>query len=1088
MRFSSSSLGFKLNLSLLFVVLLLGSATAAFILIGFERTQNNATEKSREGLEELGRNQVMTIARDQSDLGATQLSWAADATHLAAKYLIDIKQRGGTVPFDTSGLIRAPNGVLYDPNPSRITDVGLPNFAPLSAAALQDITDTAALDAVFPAILAGYPGQIREINFDAIAVTFSSVNQVTRYFPPIGIHNIAAPDTDVTPNLNRLGPEMNPDRKSVWSVPYLDNAGQGLVITANTPVYDGNTYLGVMGIDLSITMLVAALDGTSPTDFGFAFYLDNNGKLVQSDSFDTVQEELAHGNEELRAVIQAMRRGEESVARVNISGRDMFVGYSPLDGVGGSLAVAASVDELTAQAAAITASIEHEGNRTLTVTLLAMGALFVVGLAGETWLNRRFILRPIEALVLGTRRVARGDLSTTIPVASDDELGILATSFNTMTDEMRTRRDALEREVRDRTEAQDELRALFAAMTDRVVVIHRSGALVRIAQTGGPALLAEEDTVGQMVQDVRPPNVAAVTMASVAQALDTQQTVTVEMPFESPDGQLWLSAAYSPLSADTVVAVVRDITELVAAQREVERQRDELQQEVREREAAQDELRALFAAMTDAVVVVDKDGRYLRVPKTSAPDYLISQEDLPGKTMWEVMTRPQADSLFSPIRTAIDSQQPQTFEYPLDIGGRLLWFSAVVSPISAESVVIVARDITDRINAQRELEQAVAERTKELNTVLEVSHNLVATLDLNTLLQVIMEQTETVCSYSRASVYLYDQGHMALFGSRVPGGNLTTMPQSFRIPINTLGTVWQMIIGPEPAIIDDVHGASDLARELREAVGTSTTQSATQGITSWMGVPLLLKDRVVGLLALTHAEEAFFTPHHYELVSAIANQAAVAIENAKLYESAQQLAAIEERQKLARELHDSVSQALYGIALGARTARTQLDREPTKAIEPVEYVLQLAEAGLAEMRALIFELRPESLEIEGLVAAIQKQVAATSARYNIAVTDDLGTEPDLSLPDKEVFYRVAQEALHNVVKHAKATEATIRLRDNGALTLEVSDNGIGFDSGASFPGHMGLVSMSERAANIGANIEVESQPGAGTTIRLILRR
>jgi PAS domain S-box-containing protein len=581
--------------------------------------------------------------------------------------------------------------------------------------------------------------------------------------------------------------------------------------------------------------------------------------------------------------------------------------------------------------------------------------------------------------------------------------------------------------------------------------------------------------------------VAKIVLASVQEALNKKQTITVEFPFPTQWGERWLSAAYSPLDNDTVVAVVRDITDFVGAQREVERQRDELEEEVKERTAAQDELRALFAAMTDTVVVIDKEGRYLRVPITNAPEYLGDANYLIGKTMAEVMPKEEAERLLQPLQRAIESQHTQTLEFPLQVGEKTLWFSAAVSPISSEAVVVVARDITDRINAQRDLELRVVERTRELNTVLEVSHNLVATLDLSTLLQVIMEQTEEVCSYSRASIYLYEQGSMALLASRVPGGNLTTMPPSFRMQTDLTGPLWDNILSPAPSIIDNVHSDDDpMAVELRAAVGVPATRQGTAGIKSWMGVPLQLKDRVIGLLALTHEDYGFFTPRQYSLVQAIANQAAVAIENAKLYESAQQLAAVEERQKLARELHDSVSQALYGIALGAKTARTQLDRDPTRAVEPVDYVLQLAEAGLAEMRALIFELRPESLEIEGLVAAMEKQVAATTARYGIKVSGEFEGEPDLSLGDKEVFYRVAQEALHNVVKHARATEATIRLHDNGGVVLEVSDNGIGFDTGGSFPGHMGLISMSERAANIGASINVESQPGKGTTIRLSL--
>jgi signal transduction histidine kinase len=261
--------------------------------------------------------------------------------------------------------------------------------------------------------------------------------------------------------------------------------------------------------------------------------------------------------------------------------------------------------------------------------------------------------------------------------------------------------------------------------------------------------------------------------------------------------------------------------------------------------------------------------------------------------------------------------------------------------------------------------------------------------------------------------------------------------------------------------------------------------TAYRDIHSWMGVPLEANDRIIGMLTVSHNEPNFYTEHHASLLTAVATQVAVAIENARLYEQAQQLAAVEERQRLARELHDSVSQALYGIALGARTARTLLDREPAKAAEPVDYVLSLAEAGLAEMRALIFELRPESLEIEGLMAALDKQVAATAARYGLQVTADLAEEPEMDLAQKEIFYRIAQEALHNVVKHAHATKANVRFAaENGSYVLEVGDDGVGFDTNQSFPGHMGLVSMSERASSIGAELEVESKPGAGTVIKL----
>jgi signal transduction histidine kinase len=195
------------------------------------------------------------------------------------------------------------------------------------------------------------------------------------------------------------------------------------------------------------------------------------------------------------------------------------------------------------------------------------------------------------------------------------------------------------------------------------------------------------------------------------------------------------------------------------------------------------------------------------------------------------------------------------------------------------------------------------------------------------------------------------------------------------------------------------------------------------------------------------------------------------------------MAALEERQRLARELHDSVSQALYSIGLGARTARTLIERDPVQAIPPLDYVLSLAQAGIAEMRALIFELRPESIEDEGLAAALQKQADAVSGRHEIPVTATLCGEPDVSLPVKEALYRIAQEALHNTVKHAQATHIDVRLTCNAEeVVLEVRDDGRGFDTATSFPGHLGLRSMPERAARAGGSVTIESAPGTGTAI------
>ncbi|HZT98990.1 MAG TPA: sensor histidine kinase [Ktedonobacteraceae bacterium] len=204
-----------------------------------------------------------------------------------------------------------------------------------------------------------------------------------------------------------------------------------------------------------------------------------------------------------------------------------------------------------------------------------------------------------------------------------------------------------------------------------------------------------------------------------------------------------------------------------------------------------------------------------------------------------------------------------------------------------------------------------------------------------------------------------------------------------------------------------------------------------------------------------------------------------------LSQQAQALATLQERQRLARELHDSVAQALYGISLGAHTAREALESDPGEVIAPLEYVIDLAEAGLAEMRTLIFELRPESLAAEGLIGALTKQVTVLRTRYKLAVDTQLSEEPPLSLESKQVLYRIAQEALHNIIKHAHARTVFLSLsRQDGELILEVCDDGKGFDPTEAFPGHMGLRSIQERVALLGGSYSLESTPAQGTCLRV----
>ena len=202
-----------------------------------------------------------------------------------------------------------------------------------------------------------------------------------------------------------------------------------------------------------------------------------------------------------------------------------------------------------------------------------------------------------------------------------------------------------------------------------------------------------------------------------------------------------------------------------------------------------------------------------------------------------------------------------------------------------------------------------------------------------------------------------------------------------------------------------------------------------------------------------------------------------------------ELVSSQERAKLAQELHDSVTQALFSMTLTTRSAEMLLERDPPRAVEKLAELRQLASDALAEMRALIFELRPGSLDKDGLFVALRKHAAAVQGRTGLPVAVETTCDDEERLPPgiEESLYRIGQEALHNVVKHARAKEARIALtREEGGVRLAISDDGTGFDPLNVPSGHLGLEGMRTRAERIGAQFSVTSTPGQGSRVDVVV--
>lgn len=390
-------------------------------------------------------------------------------------------------------------------------------------------------------------------------------------------------------------------------------------------------------------------------------------------------------------------------------------------------------------------------------------------------------------------------------------------------------------------------------------------------------------------------------------------------------------------------------------------------------------------------------------------------------------------------------------------------------------VAVMFHDVSEMVRLTRKVEAF-----SEIASQVAIAESLETTLDK--LAQTVVRATGTVA----CAVFLVDeQGEFRMSGSHglprepdmVARWNETVRRGAPMPYCDSARELHTMIYEDARATLLGDSAWEPMHPYLRQATWEST-----------VSVPMIYRGRAMGALNVFHPRGKTLGQAQIAFLTAVATQAAVAVENSRLFAEAKEKAVLEERQRLARELHDSVSQALYGIALGARTARTLLDRDPSQAAEPLDYVLSLADAGLAEMRALIFELRPETLETEGLLAALTRQIEAVRARHGLDIRADWGEEPEFPYEVKETVYRIAQEALNNVVKHAQARRVELRITGGlDALVLEIGDDGVGFGSEEA-PGHLGLRSMRERAARMGGTLHVESVAGLGTRIRASIPR
>ena len=397
-------------------------------------------------------------------------------------------------------------------------------------------------------------------------------------------------------------------------------------------------------------------------------------------------------------------------------------------------------------------------------------------------------------------------------------------------------------------------------------------------------------------------------------------------------------------------------------------------------------------------------------------------------------------------------------------------------------LISTIRDVSTRVQAERQLRQQVVNHAREQSTLLEISQGLAASI-LELEPRVILDQLQILVEHSNAAIFTLDG--LTLTARAVCGTEKLEESLPFSIQLAGLGTLTSLLDGLKPQRIADIEEENEgdpTIEALRDLFYKPRFPLLT-GMRSWMWIPMIAKEQLMGGIALAHTKADEFSLHDANLALTVANQAAVALINAQLYEQAQALAAFDERQRLAHNLHDAVNQSLFSASMIAEVLPRLWDRKQQEGKEALEDLRRLIRGALAEMRGLLAELRPIVLTDTELGDLLHQLGDALTGRINVPVKVNASGKDFLPAEERLVFYRLCQEALNNIAKHAHPTQVEINLHsDKGTIEMKICDNGRGFDPTQIPTGHYGLTMMRERAEGIGATFSITSQLGEGTQI------